>query len=81
VLELFGTFSFKRKSTERSSVSKIVLYFLCLDAKKVTKKDQGQPETIRAFVHPRHTSYFERSSVSKEDKIKVRRSNLEYQGL
>jgi hypothetical protein len=25
-------------------------YFLCLDAKKVTKKNQGQPETLRAFV-------------------------------
>jgi len=32
---------------------KVFPYFLCLDAKKVTKKNQGQPETLRAFVRPK----------------------------
>ena len=55
----------------------IALYFLCLDAKKVTKKNQGQPETLRAFVRltPRLTlrkKYF----VLQEDKIRMWRSIL-----
>jgi len=33
----------------------VASYFLCLDAKKVTKKNQGQSETLRAFVRSRHT--------------------------
>ena len=30
----------------------IVLYFLCLDAKKVTKKDQGKPDRSARFALP-----------------------------
>jgi len=39
-----------RVSHEIVVLLNIDLYFLRLDAKKVTKKNQGQPETLRAFV-------------------------------
>jgi hypothetical protein len=33
-------------------ISQFVLYFLCLDAKKVTKKNQGKPERSARFALP-----------------------------
>ena len=43
---------YQEKSTEKNIYPNIVLYFLCLDAKKVTKKNQGKPERSARFVLP-----------------------------
>jgi hypothetical protein len=50
ILHVYGLFQ-----NEGYSGLQIAIYVLCLDAKKVTKKNQGQPETLRAFF--RHTPH------------------------
>ena len=49
-LNFLVLFLSREKVHKQRFLSKHCSYFLCLDAKKVTKKNQGQPETLRAFV-------------------------------
>jgi len=50
-LELFGTFSFKRKSTERN-VSEIVLYFFVLTQKSIKKSQETIDIQHDCFIRP-----------------------------
>jgi hypothetical protein len=49
VLSSFATSSFTNKNYGKEY---FVIYFLCLDANKVTKKNQGKPERSARFALP-----------------------------
>jgi hypothetical protein len=51
---LYSAFCFG--STQKLSVFVVSIYFLCLDAKKVTKKNQGKHERSARFAVPAHSS-------------------------